>query len=1052
MNMQKEKRIFAAVMFWLFACFYTVAQQNQNPFVVNGLLDKQVVHSPEVTAMMRNITYPVNYSTGVPDITIPIYEVKCGELTLPITLSYHASGVKPNEPSNWVGQDWSLNAEPIISRKINGHIDSGFKMEYRFLDVKDNWDRLMAASDETAMLDGLDCQPDEYYYRLPNASGKFMYSIDTQKYVPIPYNSYKYETGGKSFHITDDNGNVYKFDGGMDYLLETSLEPTAWRCSGIYSPNKHDSITFGYSEKVTSYSHYDEPNNITVVDNFNIFDRLGNIENSFTKFDRLHPFFGYPTETSWAAACYDACYAPEVFLKTPVIYITQKGAPACYVFDDNENLQNTNAPISKSDKIYTTKTTHVKNIMFNGCEIQFVADYIREDRGSFSLIVGQPLLKNIIVYNSQKEKVKEIEFHYYGEKGYQTRYYLQKIIFSSVDSDETQTYEFTYNHIERTMSISDLRTDFWVYFNGRSDYDLLVPKMTLETHYCMYDAYRCITIGFDDSKSRSVNEDKMKYGIIESIKYPTGAVDEFDFEANRTYIKTEPKEYPDEWDPDNFRFTDFLQSCGNDVYKVGGLRIKQIKTTTPEGSVNLRSFTYGENEDGLGFTPINNQYNYFLTERRMPYIDMIWHETNNKYYTASRYRIISAFPQIPITYEGGVNALYDYVTEYNGTPEHNSGKTVYHYSCPIRTDNYVKSSMFIHGITGEERYARSYFINDKMWKYCNLLDKKVYANTSEGYKVVNTVHNEYYCNEFPSFLGKIRTCKIVNSVILNKTVLDDEFMRFVSPVSCFDPIYENIVSTGYVNTTKTTETNYTDDGQKYTTETSYGYTSNPNVTYPVSKTIISLNDTVSREEYKYPAQLAGADVYNEMVGKNILSPVVYKKLYLGDKTMETQNVFTKIADGIFRPTSVQVKFGENGKWETRMENKYNSFGKLVESVKDGKECVSYIYGYNGNNCIATVANVRYDELLKQTSGYITSLYNKNVLYYGDFHILIQLIKGTHYTLYQYKPLIGLSAKYMSNGTTLLYDYDGLGRLKSESIKADGKTELLKSYNYNYENK
>ncbi len=99
-------------------------------------------------------------------------------------------------------------------------------------------------------------------------------------------------------------------------------------------------------------------------------------------------------------------------------------------------------------------------------------------------------------------------------------------------------------------------------------------------------------------------------------------------------------------------------------------------------------------------------------------------------------------------------------------------------------------------------------------------------------------------------------------------------------------------------------------------------------------------------------------------------------MYLGDKTMETQNVFTKIADGIYRPTSVQVKFGGSGNWETRMENRYNSFGKLIESVKDGKECVSYVYGYNGNNCIATVVNVRYDKLLELTSGFITSLYKK----------------------------------------------------------------------------
>ncbi len=368
--MQKEKRICAAVMFWLFSCFYAVAQKAPNPFVVNGLLDNQIVQSPEVAAMVRNITYPVNYSTGVPDITIPIYEVKCGELTLPITLSYHASGVKLNEPSNWVGQSWSLNAEPIISRNINGRIDSKFKIDFKCNDIRNNKDLLIAASDENPSSIGLSGQPDEYYYRLPNASGKFMYSIDTQKYVPIPYNSYKYEVGGRSFNITDDNGNVYKFDGGMDYLIGTSLEPMAWRCSGIYSPNKQDSITFGYSETRTVYTHPDVSNNIVVVDNFQVLDEAGRNLASNISFTDLGPNFRYPTATSWGTACSLGMaenevycgFTPEVYLRTPVIYVTQKGIPACCIFDDNGNLQSIyDAPIGgKSNKSYGTETTHVK--------------------------------------------------------------------------------------------------------------------------------------------------------------------------------------------------------------------------------------------------------------------------------------------------------------------------------------------------------------------------------------------------------------------------------------------------------------------------------------------------------------------------------------------------------------------------------------------------------------------------------------------------------------------------------------------------------------------
>lgn len=66
---------------------------------------------------------PVSEYTGIPSITIPLYELKGRDLTLPILLSYHASGLKVDETSSFVGAGWSLNAGGAITRSINGLTD-----------------------------------------------------------------------------------------------------------------------------------------------------------------------------------------------------------------------------------------------------------------------------------------------------------------------------------------------------------------------------------------------------------------------------------------------------------------------------------------------------------------------------------------------------------------------------------------------------------------------------------------------------------------------------------------------------------------------------------------------------------------------------------------------------------------------------------------------------------------------------------------------------------------------------------------------------------------
>ena len=55
--------------------------------------------------------------------------------------------------------------------------------------------------------------------------------------------------------------------------------------------------------------------------------------------------------------------------------------------------------------------------------------------------------------------------------------------------------------------------------------------------------------------------------------------------------------------------------------------------------------------------------------------------------------------------------------------------------------------------------------------------------------------------------------------------------------------------------------------------------------------------------------------------------------------------------------------------------------------------------------------------------------------------------------WNYLPLVGVSSHTDVNGQTFLYEYDGLGRLKSEKRVVNGvqAPEILHRYEYNYMN-
>src|SRR6266705_4090222 len=87
---------FLLLVFPLHAIFFDLSAQT-NPY------GEVSIAAPTAASLGKYADIPVSYHTGIPQINIPLYTVKAGPLSLPIGLSYHASGLKVLESASWVG-------------------------------------------------------------------------------------------------------------------------------------------------------------------------------------------------------------------------------------------------------------------------------------------------------------------------------------------------------------------------------------------------------------------------------------------------------------------------------------------------------------------------------------------------------------------------------------------------------------------------------------------------------------------------------------------------------------------------------------------------------------------------------------------------------------------------------------------------------------------------------------------------------------------------------------------------------------------------------------
>ena len=76
--------------------------------------------SPSAMEMIKQIQGGVNLYNGTQNTTIPLHTLTNSDVNLPISLSSSNNGLKVNDLGSVVGQNWSVNAAPMITRVVKG--------------------------------------------------------------------------------------------------------------------------------------------------------------------------------------------------------------------------------------------------------------------------------------------------------------------------------------------------------------------------------------------------------------------------------------------------------------------------------------------------------------------------------------------------------------------------------------------------------------------------------------------------------------------------------------------------------------------------------------------------------------------------------------------------------------------------------------------------------------------------------------------------------------------------------------------------------------------
>jgi YD repeat-containing protein len=575
----------------MFIVLLAMKSFSQNPEIKKEL-PEIIPPSPTVSAFMKFEEVPVSNYTGVPNISIPLFNTatRSKNINLAISLSYHTTGVAADEKASDVGLGWSLFAGGTVSRTVNDlpdeifipgtnyskirlgvyqNIDANLKNNYYYfiqnianetLDYYKPLNQLTQQDKnigneflwEAANTNKYDTEHDLWQYNFMGNSGRFYIkknlTTNVLEVVPLEYSTVKiinhYSTINNNpyvptgFTIHDEKGYKFVFD-----VIETTINKSATMSEirilnsdgvpqSVFSNNIDADKSFNSSFHLSKIYDY---NNNLIIDY--VFKPQTYLE-SFTKFSEIKrdlPSDGSPADMAYHNQCQDF---PPV-------------------------SQMTNSTIN----VATKKLDYIDVIGVSKIYFEYLLG--RQDT---NLNSGNQsaYLNSITITDASTTSVKKINFEYDYSTTLFKRLILEKLKeFSNQANPQTTAFKYQINQSYGKV----VGKDYWGYLN------LTNP---CESNLDIY---------------KRVSPDYCGTDLLETITYPTGGFTKFNFEPNTYSYKGDQAVanfFEDEQNMDLITTDEIFITGSNSSQLLNTLNIDKIKFYP---SINLYGYPNVENQN-----------------------------------------------------------------------------------------------------------------------------------------------------------------------------------------------------------------------------------------------------------------------------------------------------------------------------------------------------------------------------------------------------------------------------------------------------------------------
>ena len=561
--------------------------QNSAPY---QYLNNMVQPAPNAAALGKYADYPVSYYTGVPNISVPLYNLKDGGINVPISLSYHASGIRVSEVATWAGLGWALNAGGLITRTVMGAPDegsrkggwpyasgpAGYWLNYglsTFPNLPYPTNNISSDPPPSSFFNStvpglaagyLDCEPDLFTFNFNGHVGKFIFDENRNAHTFEDDNlKINVNTGSNgpftTWTITTEDGIKYIFGQNNTYEVTTpiasagttdadSAAPSSWYLTTIINPNTKDTVTLSYTPETYGYMDLGGESKLTMIPPANQQQNL--------------------------QACDNSTIIPNI------IQTTIKGWRLTSIQSKNFSIQFVASNLrSDLDPGYSYGS---------GPNTAYMLDAVKIYNNTGQCIDQWALNHNYFVSNTNATpQLAYLLSNQYGTTTDTKRLKLLSVTETSGDgSIQKPPYVFTYNETLQLPRRLSYDQDEWGYsnnFNGNVN-----PYFTPVVYNGM-----CAGGGSATGATRTSRWPDMSSFALTGIQNPLGATTAFVFEGNVAYA-----------------------TAPNTV--VGGLRIRQINVTdNVTGTTQVKTYSYSDannNSTGVLFNfpvhlfNIDNEY------------------------------------------------------------------------------------------------------------------------------------------------------------------------------------------------------------------------------------------------------------------------------------------------------------------------------------------------------------------------------------------------------------------------------------------------------------